>query len=115
MNYQEKVLNHYKIELTEDTYNSMADLSVYKNLTADGYEIWMINHVGGLDYDHKTDWEHDVYMYNETIPDYLFSLMKDRQDEQWFIDGIDGIFENYHWADKWQEIEEELENNEDED
>ncbi len=104
MDYQKKVLEHYNIELTEDTYNSMADLSVYKNLTADGYEIWMINHVGGLDYDHKTDWEHDVYMYNETIPDYLFSLMKDRQDEQWFIDGIDEIFENYHWADEYEKI-----------
>ena len=55
MDYQKKVLEHYNIELIEDTYNSMTDLSVYKNRTADGYEIWMINHEGGLDYDHKTD------------------------------------------------------------
>ena len=107
MDYQKKVLEHYNIELTEDTYNSMADLSVYKNLTADGYEIWMINHEGGLDHEHEIDWEHDVYMYNETIPDYLFSLMKDRQDEQWFIDGIDEIFDDYHWVDEYEKLAED--------
>ena len=109
------MLEHYNIELTEDTYNSMANLSMYKNLTSDGYEIWMINHEGGLDQDHDIDWEHDVYMYKETIPEYLFSLMQDRQSEAWFIDGIDEIFDDYDWVDKWQEIEEELENNKDED
>ena len=105
MDYQKKVLEHYNIELTEDTYNSIASLSVYKNLTSDGYEIWMINHEGGLDDDHEIDWEHDVYMYKETIPEYLFSLMKERQCEAWFIDGIDEIFDDYHWADEYEELQ----------
>ena len=104
MDYQKKVLEHYNIELTEDTYNSMADLSVYKNLTADGYEIWMINHEGGLDQDHEIDWEHDVYMYKDDIPTYLFSIMQDRQSEDWFIDGVDELFDDYHWADEYEKI-----------
>ena len=106
MNYQDKVLKHYNIELTEDSWMK-SDLSVYKNLTSDGYEIWMINHEGGLDHEHEIDWEHDVYMYKETLPDYLFSLMKDRQNDQWFIDGINEIFDDYHWADEYEKLSED--------
>ena len=109
MDYQKKVLEHYNIELTEDTYNSMADLSVYKNLTADGYEIWMINHEGGLDQDHNIDWDHDVFMYKDDISQVLFDQMKDRPFETWYIDEIEDIFHNSEWAEKWALIEEELE------
>ena len=105
MDYQKKVLEHYNIELTEDTYNSMASLSVYKNLTSDGYEIWMINHEGGLDNDHEIDWEHDVYMYKDDLPTYLFSIMQDRQCEAWFIEDIDEIFDNYHRVDEYEKLQ----------
>ncbi len=115
MDYQKKVLEHYNIELTDDSYNNIVGLSVYKNLTSDGYEIWMINHEGGLDQDHDIDWEHDVFMYKDALPETLFEQMKDRPFEEWYIEDIDEIFEDYDWADKWQEIEEELENNKDED
>jgi len=115
MNYQKKVLEHYNIELTEDTYNSMANLSVYKNLTADGYEIWMINHEGGLDRDHEIDWEHDVFMYKDDISEVLFTQMKDRPTETWYIEDLYEVIDDSEWAAKWQEIKEELENNKDED
>ena len=104
MNYQEKVLKHYDIELTENTFNSVCSLSVYKNLTSDGYDIWMINHDGGLDHNHEIDWEHDVYMYKDTIADVLFQQMKNRPCEEWYIDNIDEIFNDYHWADEWERI-----------
>ena len=112
MNYQEKVLEHYKIELTEDTWHNGCSLAVYRNLTADGYDIWMINHVGGLDYDHKTDWEHDVFMYTDGIANILFEQMKDRPHETWYIEDLEEIFKNYHWADKWQEIWHDYDNDE---
>ncbi len=111
MNYQEKVLEHYKIELTDDTYDRFIDLSVYRMLTADGYDIWMINPVGGLDYDHKIDWEHDVYMYKDGIPEVLFDKMRNENkgiDQTWYIEDIDEMFENYHWADEWEKIKENL-------
>tara|TARA_R100000781_G_C4068952_1_gene123797 strand:- start:829 stop:1263 length:435 start_codon:yes stop_codon:yes gene_type:complete len=104
MNYQEKVLKHYDIELTENTFNGVCSLSVYKNLTSDGYDIWMINYDGGLDDNHEIDWEHDVYMYKDTIADVLFQQMKNRPCEEWYIDNIDEIFNDYHWADEWERI-----------
>ncbi len=33
--------------------------------------------------------------------------MKDRQDEQWFIDGIDEIFDDYHWVDEYEKLTED--------
>ena len=111
MNYQEKVLKHYKIELTEDTYDRFVDLSVYRMLTADGYDIWMINPVGGLDYDHKIDWEHDVYMYKDGIPEVLFDKMRNENkgiDQTWYIEDVDEIFEDYQWAEEWEKIKEDL-------
>ena len=105
MNYKEKVLKHYKIELTEDTYDRFVDLSVYRMLTADGYDIWMINPVGGLDYDHKIDWEHDVFMYKDGIPEVLFDKMRNENkgiEQVWYIEDVDEIFEDYQWADEWQ-------------
>tara|TARA_R100001463_G_scaffold85232_1_gene140167 strand:- start:169 stop:591 length:423 start_codon:yes stop_codon:yes gene_type:complete len=99
------VLKHYKIELTEDTYDRFVDLSVYRMLTADGYDIWMINPVGGLDYDHKIDWEHDVYMYKDGIPEVLFDKMRNENkgiEQVWYIEDVDEIFEDYQWADEWQ-------------
>lgn len=107
MDYQKKVLEHYNIELTEDTYNSMADLSVYKNRTADGYEIWMINHEGGLDHDHEIDWEHDVFMYKDEIPQILFDQMKERPFEQWYIEDLDELFDDYHWVDEYEKLAED--------
>jgi len=114
MNYQEKVLKHYNIELTEDSWHNGCSLSVYKNLTSDGYDIWMINHDGGLDHNHEIDWEHDVYMYNDTIAEVLFKQMPDRPYETWYVDSIDELFQNYHWADKWKEIEANIEDEDDE-
>jgi len=108
MNYQEKVLKHYNIELTDDTYNRFVDLSVYRMLTADGYDFWLINPEGGLDAEHNIDWEHDAFMYKDNIPEVLFKQMQDRPHETWYIDSMDEIFENYHWADKWEKIQEGL-------
>ena len=34
--------------------------------------------------------------------------MKDRQGEQWFIDGIYEIFDDYHWADEYEKITDEV-------
>ena len=107
MNYREKVLKHYKIELTDDTYNRFVDLCVYRMLTADGYDIWMINPVGGLDYDHKIDWEHDVFMYKDGIPEVLFDKMRNENkgiDQTWYIEDIYEMFEDYQWADEWERI-----------
>ena len=107
MNYQENVLEHYKIELTEDTYDRFVDLSVYRMLTADGYDIWMINPVGGLDYDHKIDWEHDVFMYKDNLPEVLFDKMRNENkgiDQTWYIEDIYEMFEDYQWADEWERI-----------
>ena len=122
MNYQEKVLKHYKIELTEDTYDRFVDLSVYRMLTADGYDIWMINPVGGLDYDHKIDWEHDVFMYKDGIPEVLFDKMRNENkgiEQVWYIEDVDEIFEDYQWADEWQknlpeDLDDEIIDDEDE-
>ena len=122
MNYQEKVLEHYKIELTEDTYDRFIDLSVYRMLTADGYDIWMINPVGGLDYDHKIDWEHDVFMYKDGIPEVLFDKMRNENkgiEQVWYIEDVDEIFEDYQWADEWQknlpeDLDDEIIDDEDE-
>jgi len=111
MNYQEKVLEHYDIELTDDTYDRFVDLSVYRMLTADGYDIWMINPEGGLDAEHNIDWEHDVYMYKDGIHEVLFDKMEHGNKEigqTWYIEDIDEIFENYHWADEWEKIQEGL-------
>jgi len=111
MNYREKVLKHYKIELTDDTYDRFVDLSVYRMLTADGYDIWMINPVGGLDYDHKIDWEHDVYMYKDGIPEVLFDKMRNENkgiDQTWYIEDIDEMFEDYQWSEEWGKIKQEV-------
>ena len=104
MNYQEKVLKHYNIELTEDTWHNGCSLSVYRNLTTDGYDIWMINPDGGLDHNHEIDWEHDVFMYKDNIADILFEQMRKRPYETWYIDSLDEIFEDYHWADEYEKI-----------
>jgi len=104
MNYQKKVLEHYNIELTEDTWHNGCSLSVYRNLTTDGYDIWMINPEGGLDHNHEIDWEHDVFMYKDNISEVLFEQMKDRPYETWYIDSLDEIFEDYHWADEYEKI-----------
>ena len=111
MNYQKKVLEHYKIELTEDSYNDFVDLCVYKMLTADGYDIWMINPEGGLSAEHNIDWEHDVFSYKDDIPEVLFNLMINENKgigQTWYIEDIDEIFENYHWADEWEKIKQEV-------
>ena len=105
MNYQEKVLKHYKIELTDDTYNRFVDLCVYRMLTADGYDIWMINPEGGLDAEHNIDWEHDAFMYKDNIPEVLFDKMRNENkgiEQTWYIEDMDEIFEDYQWADEWQ-------------
>jgi len=108
MNYREKVLKHYKIELTDDTYNRFVDLCVYRMLTADGYDIWMINPEGGLDAEHNIDWEHDVFMYKDTIAEVLFKQMQNRPHETWYIDSMDEIFEDHQWFDEWEKIKEDL-------
>ena len=111
MNYKEKVLKHYKIELTDDTYNRFVDLCVYRMLTADGYDIWMINPEGGLDTEHNIDWEHDVFSYKDDIPDVLFHKMRNENkgiDQTWYIEDIDEMFEDYQWADEWEKIKEDL-------
>ncbi len=63
------------IELTEDSYNKFVDLCVYRMLTADGYDIWMINPEGGLETEHNIDWEHDAFMYKDNLPSVLFDIM----------------------------------------
>ena len=105
MNYKEKVLKHYKIELTDDTYNRFVDLCVYRMLTADGYDMWMINPEGGLDAEHNIDWEHDAFMYKDNIPEVLFDKMRNENkgiEQTWYIEDMDEIFEDYQWADEWQ-------------
>ncbi len=111
MNYKEKVLKHYKIELTDDTYNRFVDLCVYRMLTADGYDIWMINPEGGLDTEHNIDWEHDVFSYKDDIPDVLFHKMRNENkgiEQTWYIEDVDEIFEDYQWADEWKKLPEDL-------
>jgi len=113
MNYREKVLKHYKIELTDDTYNRFVDLCVYRMLTADGYDIWMINPEGGLDAEHNIDWEHDAFMYKDGIPEVLFNKMRNENksfalEQTWYIEDIDEMFEDYQWADEWEKIKEDL-------
>ena len=113
MNYREKVLKHYKIELTDDTYNRFVDLCVYRMLTADGYDIWMINPEGGLDAEHNIDWEHDAFMYKDNIPEVLFDKMRNENksfalEQTWYIEDIDEMFEDYQWADEWEKIKEDL-------
>jgi len=122
MNYQEKVLKHYKIELTDDTYNRFVDLCVYRMLTADGYDIWMINPEGGLDAEHNIDWEHDAFMYKDNIPEVLFDKMRNENkgiEQTWYIEDMDEIFEDYQWADEWQknlpeDLDDEIIDDEDE-
>jgi len=119
MNYKEKVLKHYKIELTDDTYNRFVDLCVYRMLTADGYDFWLINPEGGLDTEHNIDWEHDAFMYKDGIPEVLFDKMRNENkrnnytanegiDQIWYIEDIDEMFEDYQWADEWEKIKESL-------
>ena len=122
MNYKEKVLKHYKIELTDDTYNRFVDLCVYRMLTADGYDIWMINPEGGLDAEHNIDWEHDAFMYKDNIPEVLFDKMRNENkgiEQTWYIEDMDEIFEDYQWADEWQknlpeDLDDEIIDDEDE-
>ncbi len=107
MNYKEKVLKHYKIELTEDSYNKFVDLCVYRMLTADGYDIWMINPEGGLETEHNIDWEHDAFMYKDNLPSVLFDIMINENkgiEQIWYIEDVDEIFEDYHWDDEWEKI-----------
>ena len=111
MNYKEKVLKHYKIELTDDTYNRFVDLCVYRMLTADGYDIWMINPEGGLDAEHNIDWEHDAFMYKDNIPEVLFDKMRNENkgiEQTWYIEDVDEMFEDYQWADEWKKLPEDL-------
>ena len=111
MNYRKKVLKHYKIELTDDTYNRFVDLCVYRMLTADGYDIWMINPEGGLDAEHNIDWEHDVFSYKDDIPDVLFHKMRNENkgiEQTWYIEDVDEMFEDYQWSDEWEKIKEDL-------
>jgi len=111
MNYKEKVLKHYKIELTDDTYNRFVDLCVYRMLTADGYDMWMINPEGGLDAEHNIDWEHDAFMYKDNIPEVLFDKMRNENkgiEQTWYIEDVDEIFEDYQWADEWKKLPEDL-------
>ena len=122
MNYKEKVLKHYKIELTDDTYNRFVDLCVYRMLTADGYDMWMINPEGGLDAEHNIDWEHDAFMYKDNIPEVLFDKMRNENkgiEQTWYIEDMDEIFEDYQWADEWQknlpeDLDDEIIDDEDE-
>jgi len=110
MDYKEKVLKHYKIELTEDSYDKFVDLSVYRMLTADGYDLWMVNPEGGLDAEHNIDWEHDVFMYKDNIAEVLFNRMIHENKgikEVWYIEDIYEIFEDYQWSDEWEKIKEE--------
>jgi uncharacterized protein YbaR (Trm112 family) len=111
MNYREKVLKHYKIELTDDTYNRFVDLCVYRMLTADGYDIWMINPEGGLDTEHNIDWEHDVFSYKDDIPDVLFHKMRNENkgiEQTWYIEDVDEMFEDYQWSEEWGKIKQEV-------
>ena len=111
MNYKEKVLKHYKIELTDDTYNRFVDLCVYRMLTADGYDIWMINPEGGLDAEHNIDWEHDVFSYKDDIPDVLFHKMRNENkgiEQTWYIEDVDEMFEDYQWSEEWGKIKQEV-------
>ena len=122
MNYREKVLKHYKIELTDDTYNRFVDLCVYRMLTADGYDFWLINPEGGLDAEHNIDWEHDAFMYKDNIPEVLFDKMRNENkgiEQTWYIEDMDEIFEDYQWADEWQknlpeDLDDEIIDDEDE-
>tara|TARA_R110000824_G_scaffold169048_2_gene346102 strand:+ start:58 stop:402 length:345 start_codon:yes stop_codon:yes gene_type:complete len=108
MDYKEKVLKHYKIEFTDDSWNNLVDLSVYRNMTSDGYDIWMINHEGGLNTDHNIDWEHDVFMYKDGLSEALFDTMKENRGqniiETWYIEDDYEIFQDYDWSDEWEKI-----------
>ena len=82
-------------------------------LTADGYDIWMINPEGGLDAEHNIDWEHDAFMYKDGIPEVLFDRMRNENksfalEQTWYIEDIDEMFEDYQWADEWEKIKEDL-------
>jgi len=113
MDYKEKVLKHYKIELTEDSYNNLVDLSVYRMLTADGYDLWMINYEGSSDIHHNIDWEHDIFMYKDSIPEILFDKMREDKgiEEVWYIEDTDEIVEDYQWSDEWEKINEKNDEN----
>ena len=107
MNYKEKVLKHYNIELTEDSWHNGCSLSVYRNLTSDGYDIWMINPEGGLETEHNIDWEQDAFMYKDNLPSVLFDIMINENkgiEQIWYIEDVDEIFEDYEWVEEWEKI-----------
>ena len=50
-------------------------------------------------------------MYNDSIPSVLFDKMLNENkgiDQTWYIENEHEIFEDYQWADEWEKIKENL-------
>ena len=98
----EKLLN---VKIVED-WDSDAELQIYTQSTADGYEVYIITH------DPKElDWENDVYYYEPSFDDIIERIkeIETYDDEPTIIycSDIEQFFNEY-------EVEDYIEQNKDE-
>jgi hypothetical protein len=104
MNYQEKVLKHYGVEVKTDydfpethqwTFNTCS--------TADGYEVYVAKHCS-----EDINIEENVYYYNDDIVDKFSEILKDASGEIIYVDPECLDLEDIDWESWYEDIEDEL-------
>lgn len=99
----EKLQEKLNIKIDESYEYSAYDLEVSTYITADGYEVYVINNTP---FDATIDWENDVYYYQPSFDDIMARIMELDAGSRIYIDDIEEYMPDY-------EIEQWINNNED--
>ena len=104
----EKLQEKLNIEIDESYEYSAYDLEVSTYITADGYEVYVINSTPWGKLSQPLDWENDVYYYQPSFDDIISRITELDAGSRVYIDDIEEYLPDY-------EIERWINDNEDTD
>ena len=104
----EKLQKKLNIKIDESYEYSAYDLEVSTYITADGYEVYVIDSTPWGKLSKPLDWENDVYYYQPSFDDIMSRIMELDADSRVYVDDIDEYMPEY-------EIEQWINDNEDTD
>ena len=91
----EKLQEKLNIEIDESYEYSAYDLEVCTYITADGYEVYVINSTPWGKLSQPLDWENDVYYYQPSFDDIISRITELDAGSRVYIDDIEGCMPDY--------------------
>ena len=104
----EKLQEKLNIKIDESYEHRAYELEVSTYITADGYEVYVMNSTTGGKVSQPLDWENDVYYYQPSFDDIISRITELDAGSIIYIDDIEEYMPDY-------EIEQWINNDEDTD